>query len=137
MQPQPTPSAMGFFRSLFDFSFSSLITTKIIKAVYVLVTVFVSLFAIIFLIAGLTRGGATAIAAIIIAPIGWLLYMVAARMSLELIIIIFRIGEDVRRFVGGPGTATGFSAPPAGGYPSAPGYPPPPPGGFTTPPPGL
>ncbi len=127
MQPQQTPSAKGFLGSLFDFSFSSLITTKIIKVVYVLVTVFVSLFAIVALIGGITRGVAGAIFSIIIVPIGWLLYMVVARMSLELIIVIFRIGEDVRRYVGAPGS------PSSGG-----GYNPPPaaPGGFASPPPG-
>jgi hypothetical protein len=136
---QPMQDAKGFFASLVDFSFSSLITTKIIKFVYVIIMVVVSLFALFFLIASLTRGVVGAFLGIIFAPLGWLLYMILARIYLEIVIIIFRIGEDVRLIAtrGGP-TPGGYAPPPTpGGYPPPPtpgAYPPPPtPGGYPPP----
>jgi hypothetical protein len=139
--------AKGFFASLFDFSFSSLVTTRIIKVLYIVITVLVSLIAFLFLIAGLTQGPASALGAIIFAPLGWLFYMISARVSLEIIIVLFRIGDDVRYLAvreGGPPPPPlgGYPAPPplSGNYPSGPSgnYPPPPappPAGNYPPPP--
>lgn len=146
--------AKGFFASLFDFSFSSLVTTRIIKILYIVITVIVSLIAFLFLIAGLTQGPASALGAIIFAPLGWLFYMISARVSLEIIIVVFRIGDDVRylavrggapspppvppaNFPAPPGPA-GYP-PPTGNYPSSPlptaNYPSGPPGSHPPPPP--
>ncbi len=88
-------SPKGFFGSLFDYSFSSFITSRIIKILYVLITVLYSLGALIVLIFGLSHGAASAIISILIVPIAWLLYMIVARVALEVLIVIFRIGEDV------------------------------------------
>jgi TM2 domain-containing membrane protein YozV len=93
-------SAKGFFSSLFDYSFSSLITTRIVKVVYVIVTVVFSLMALGYLIFFISRGGAGIIVGIIVVPIAWLLYMIWARITLEVLIVIFRIGDDVRAIAG-------------------------------------
>lgn len=151
MATAPT-TAKGFFASLLDFSFSSLITTRIIKVVYVILTVVISLIAVVYLIIGLvalvTGNAGLGLGFIIGAPIGWVLYMIWARISLELVIIVFRIGEDARRVADvlapgsgargaqtfaptvpgyGPPPATGSYPPVGGGYPPAQGFPPPPP----------
>jgi hypothetical protein len=104
----------GFFSSLLDFNFSSLITTRIIKVVYIIVTVAVSLGALAFLIAAVSQGGGDIVIGIIGAPLGWLLYMIFARISLEIIIIIFRIGEDVRRIADASGGSPGPHPTPPG-----------------------
>jgi hypothetical protein len=128
----------GFVASLFDFSFSSLITTRIIKVVYIILTVVLSLIGIVIFAAGLARGGGGGILQAILSPVLWLLYMIWARISLEVLIIIFRIGEDVRRIAYGPGPGgpggyypgpgPGYFPGPAGPPPSTPpGYPPSPP----------
>jgi uncharacterized membrane protein len=124
MQPSPSLDAKGFFQSLFDFSFSSLITTRIIRIVYIVITVVYSLVAVVFLIAGLASGTGSGIAfAIIFVPIGYLLYLVFTRIWLELIIIVFRIGEDIRAIrTSGGGMGQAGSNPPGGWQPpSAPG----------------
>ena len=161
MQPQ-TMSAKGFFASLFDFSFSSLITTKIIKLVYIIATIAIGLFLFIGLLTGLIElvtgsiiGG---LITIIVTPIIALIYLILSRIYLELVIILFRIGEDVRRLADGQGFAApsgasayssgpgyptvaapaqAYTPPPAGGYtpPPAGGYSPPPAGGYAPPPP--
>lgn len=106
------PGQKGFFGSLFDYSFNSLITTRIIKVVYVLLTIVISLAALGWFIAGIVAPGAGHIF-IVIAPIAWLLYMIWARIGLEVLIVVFRIGDDVRRIAWGPGA--GPTPPP--GYP--------------------
>jgi hypothetical protein len=128
MQP-PSSSPKGFFASLLDFGFSSLITTRIIKVVYIIITVVVSLAALGFLIAELSRGGADIVLGVVLAPIGWLLYMIGARITLEIVIIVFRIGEDVRRIADAPRAGSGSGATPPGGFPPPGRFPGP--GGFT------
>ncbi len=133
-------TAKGFLASLLDFSFSSLITTRIIKVVYVILTIVITLIAVVYLIVGLaglaTGNVGLGLAGIIGAPIGWLLYMIGTRISLELVIILFKIGDDVRRLADAnspPAGATGQSfVPGVAGYgpPTATGYPPAAPGGY-------
>ena len=102
----------GVFSSLFDFEFSSLITTKIIKVVYVVFLVLVSLFALFFLLGGLAQGGGAALFALIFAPLGWFFYVVMMRLSLELVIVLFRIGDDVRTLAARGGSDGPPPAPP-------------------------
>jgi hypothetical protein len=110
----------GFFASLLDFSFSSLITTRIIKIVYVIGTIVISLVFVGFLVEALNRGGGDVLAGIIGAPIGWVLYMIFFRMGLEFIIVIFGIGEDVRQIANRPGAGVNISPPPGVDYPASP-----------------
>lgn len=100
MQTPPATSytAEGFFRSLFDTSFSSLIVTCVIKVAYVIAIVVFSLVALGALIGALaSKKPGEIVVAIILIPIVWLVYLIWTRILLELVIIIFRIGEDVRR----------------------------------------
>jgi hypothetical protein len=124
----------GFFASLFDISFSSLITTRIIKILYVIILVVIGLFSLFAIIAGLSQGGGNAVATIIFVPIAALLYTIFARVYLEIIIVLFKIGENtgemvrlaggtpsgVHSLAGAPATASvgaggGAAAPAAGG----------------------
>jgi hypothetical protein len=84
----------GFFRSLFDISFTSFITTKIIKFVYVVTLVLAALAAAIVVIAAFREDTALGIVTLlVVAPVGALIYLVYARLVLELIIQVFRITE--------------------------------------------
>lgn len=81
----------GFLASLYDFSFTSLITTTMIKVVYVVMIVIGAIAAIGALVWGLLNpGGAVMLAA---APLGFLLWSIATRLWLELIGAVFRIME--------------------------------------------
>jgi hypothetical protein len=89
----------GFFGSLFDFSFDNFITPKLVKFLYVLSLILVSILAIVFVIGGLVglgNGSATGLLAIVLAPLVWLIYLVAARLWLELFIVIFKISDDLK-----------------------------------------
>ena len=87
----------GFFASLFDVSFTSFITTKIIKVVYIIILVVISLAALVFVGAAFSQSSAAGVITLLIfAPLAWLLYVIYARIALEVIIQIFRITEQQR-----------------------------------------
>jgi hypothetical protein len=85
----------GFFGSLFDISFSSLITTKIIKVLYVLTLILIGLGYVFFTISAFAAdSGAGALVLFIVGPILSLFYVVYARVFLEIVIALFRIMES-------------------------------------------
>jgi hypothetical protein len=115
----------GFFASLFDISFSSLITTKVIKVVYVISMIVIGLAALVFIIAAAASddGAGAVVFAIIVVPIFALLYLVYTRIILEVIIVLFRIMEsnielvEIQRSALGP-VAPAPSTPPASSPPT-------------------
>jgi uncharacterized protein DUF4282 len=116
----------GFFASLFDISFSSLITTKVIKVVYVISMVVIGLAALVFIIAAAASddGAGGLIFAIIVTPIFALLYLIYTRIILEVIIVLFRIMESNLELVELQRRAVGPAAA-APSVPSGPSTPPP------------
>ncbi|MCW2993682.1 MAG: hypothetical protein JWQ18_1177 [Conexibacter sp.] len=87
----------GFFGSLFDLSFTSFITTKIIKVIYVLTLVGIALVALFFIVGAFKESAALGLFVLVFgAPIGAVIYAVYARVILEFIIQVFRIGEVLR-----------------------------------------
>jgi len=86
----------SFISSLFDFSFQSFVTPKIIKVVYVIVTAFIGLSIVFGLVTALATGEALIIIfALILLPIVGIIYLALARMSLELYYAVIRLSEDV------------------------------------------
>ena len=91
----PALDLRGYFRALFDFGFTSYATTRVVPALYLLFTALYSLAALVVFIGLLMQGGLVTVLAIIFVPLGFLLYLTLARISLELVMILFRIGEDL------------------------------------------
>ena len=91
-------NTQGFLTSLFDFSFSFFITSKIIKVIYGLSIIsagFVALFIIVFGF-GLSTG--TGILALLIgAPLVFLVSVIYSRVTLEFIIVVFRMAENIAK----------------------------------------
>jgi hypothetical protein len=89
----------GFVGSLFDFSFSSLVTPKIIKFIYVLLTIWTALVGIFFLIIGFRTGGIAGglFTLIIVEPIFILLTLGIWRVVLEAFMVVFRIYEETKK----------------------------------------
>lgn len=116
----------SFFATLFDFSFTSFITLRFLKAIYAIVVALVLLGGLISLIAGLSSGSALGvITGLILAPLGTLVYLVLARIGLEVVAMFFRIGDDTARAVellGG--RQQPFPVPPQQAAPAAPAEPP-------------
>ena len=91
-----TASAQGFLASLFDMSFTSFVTTKLIKVLYVLGILGAGLMALSIATSGFARGAGTGLLAlIIVAPIVFFLCVIYSRVILELIIVVFRVAEHV------------------------------------------
>ena len=88
----------GFIGSLFDFNFDSMVTPKIIKAIYVLVAAWVGMWALILLIVFFKYYGTAAgfLALIVIDPIMILLGLGVCRIVLEFYMITFKIHEEVK-----------------------------------------
>jgi uncharacterized membrane protein len=90
--------AKGFLGSLFDFSFTSFVTPKIIKVIYVLVTIWTVIWALIFLRLGFKYGGAAGgfFTLLVVDPILVILTLGVYRMVLEFFMVVHRMHEELK-----------------------------------------
>ncbi len=98
MNSRAADHAKGFIGSLFDFSFSSFVTPKIIKMLYVLITIWTVIWALIFLRFGFKYGGAAGgfFTLIVVDPILVLLTLGVYRVVLELFMVVHRMHDDLK-----------------------------------------
>jgi hypothetical protein len=86
----------GFLSALFDFSFTSFVTTRIIKVLYVLILVLVSLVALFYTIIAFRLSPGFGLLVLIIAdPLYIIIVMAFWRLLLEAFVVLFRIAEDI------------------------------------------
>jgi hypothetical protein len=138
----------GFLRALFDFSFTTYITPKIIKIIFGIVIVVAALgwlgYTIFFFSVNVVLG---IVVFIIIGPILFLLTVIIYRVYLEVVMAVFTIADNTTRMAQGAGGGpTPFQGGPQPTFQSGPptGYQPPqawaptqtadPSGGWTPPP---
>jgi len=89
--------ARGFLGALFDFSFTSFVTTKIIKVLYALIMVMVSLSALVFTISAFRSSALYGLLVLVIGdPLFIIIVMAFWRLVLESFVVVFRIAEDIR-----------------------------------------
>ena len=86
----------GFFSRLFDLSFKDFITPKIIQILFVIFIIIAGLSGLGIIGAGFSAGALGGIGAIIVAPIVVILWIICARVWLELVLVIFSIEEHTR-----------------------------------------
>jgi hypothetical protein len=90
-------SAKGFVGSLFDFGFTSFVTPKVVKVVYVLIMAGLALVELAYLIFAFKESVAFGvISLVILCPLSFFVYLALWRILLELFIVIFRIADDLR-----------------------------------------
>jgi hypothetical protein len=95
--PQQAAHSKGFFGALFDFSFTSFVTTKIIKVLYVLILVLAVVSALVYtIIAFKVNSGFGFLTLVIGDPLFIIIVMAFWRLVLEAFIVVFRISEDIR-----------------------------------------
>jgi hypothetical protein len=105
--------AKGFFASLFDFSFSSFITPRLVKVLYVLMTIVVALWTLLFVLLAFRSSKSFGfISLIILGPIFFVIAMIWVRVGVEAIIAFFRIQEDVAEINQRAGGAEAISVAP-------------------------
>lgn len=85
----------NFFKTLFDFSFTEFVTTKIIKILYGIGIFIAALVALGFIVSGFSDSFGKGIIFLILSPIVFIIYTILARVGLEVIIVLFRISENV------------------------------------------
>ncbi|WP_347955047.1 DUF4282 domain-containing protein [Gordonia aichiensis] len=110
-QPQPAsrppaPEDSGsFFSALFDFQFSKMVATRVIPVLYMVITIVFTIAAVIILLSGIIAGFSNlsdgglwvALGSLIFVPLVYLLYLILARVTLELYISIFKISQNTAR----------------------------------------
>ena len=95
--PQQVAESKGFFGALFDFSFTSFVTTKIIKVLYVLILVLAVVSALVYtIIAFKVSVGFGLLTLVIGDPLFLIIVMAFWRLVLEAFIVVFRISEDIQ-----------------------------------------
>ena len=87
----------GFFAALFDFSFTSFVTTRIIKVLYVLILILVVLSALIYTFLAFDANSLYGFLVLIIGdPLFIIIVMAFWRLVLEAFVVVFRMAEDIR-----------------------------------------
>jgi Domain of unknown function (DUF4282) len=93
----PIAESKGFVSALFDFSFSSLVTPKVIKGLYLLIVIVVGLSALAFAISMLAASLLFGLLVLVVGvPLYCLVTIALYRVLLEFFMVIFRMAEDIR-----------------------------------------
>ncbi len=94
---QPRTSAKGFLGSLFDVGFTSFVTPKVIKALYLLIMIGTVLAALFYSYVDYRVNAAFGVLTLfVIAPLFTLIILAVWRIFLEFFMVIFRISDDIR-----------------------------------------
>lgn len=83
----------GFFEALFDLSFDSFITLRLVRLIYVLGIIGSAILALWILAGAFEVGAGAVVLALLIAPLVFLVGITVTRLYLELAIVVFRIEE--------------------------------------------
>ncbi|MBN2207675.1 MAG: DUF4282 domain-containing protein [Candidatus Coatesbacteria bacterium] len=87
----------GFLGALFDISFSELITIRVIKVLFALAIAVAAVVVGTQIVGGFMYSAGVGVLVLLISPIIFTLYVIAVRIWLEVVIVIFRISDDVKR----------------------------------------
>jgi hypothetical protein len=86
----------GLIEALFDFSFTSFVTTRIIRVLYFLILIMTVLAALIYTILAFSASPGFGFLTLIIGdPLFIIIVMAFWRLFLESFVVVFRIAEDV------------------------------------------
>src|SRR4051812_20838492 len=111
---EPTPSV----GALFDLSFTRFITVSVIKIIYILGMLLLGLMWIGIVITAFSNGFLSGLVGIVVATIVAVIYLLMMRVWLELIVVLFRIGENTSAIAQSMGASN-----PTGGFPVMPAAP--------------
>ena len=84
-------STKGFWAGLFDFSFSEFVTTRVVKVLYVLMVVVAAGVGVVLFLTGFKNP-----VNFLFGPLVFVGYLIVGRISLETVIVIFRLAENVQ-----------------------------------------
>jgi hypothetical protein len=123
-----------FFSALYDMEFKKPIAKRVIPLLYWLLVTLSSLGAVVAFSGLVIRGGVGIVAAILFVPLCYFATLIFYRVGLEVLLLVFRMADDVQAIRhGGAGAGAGAGPAPGGPYggggtpfpfPYAPEYPP-------------
>lgn len=105
--PTTAPSNNGFFQALFDTSFTDLITMRFLKVIYMLVLVLSALGLLVAVLGAFAVDAGQGFLFLIVGGAAWLLYVILIRVSLEVIAVLFKIGDNTERMANSLGGGQG------------------------------
>jgi hypothetical protein len=95
--PDPKADARGFLGALFDFGFTSFVTPKVIKVLYMLIVIGTVLSALVFTIVVFEASVAFGVLTLVVGdPLFILIVLAIYRIILEFFVVTFRVAEDIR-----------------------------------------
>lgn len=86
----------GLVASIFDLSFRAMVTPRIVKALFFLLSLVMVLPLLFWVMSSFARSTGAGILALVISPVIYGIGVIMVRIYLELVIIIFRIYETLR-----------------------------------------
>ncbi len=86
----------GFVGMIFDSSFSEFVTTRVIKVLLYLAMIVNAIWTIVIIVGGFSQGVLAGIIALILSPLIYIILMLIARIYLELLIVVFRIADELK-----------------------------------------
>ncbi|WP_395743114.1 DUF4282 domain-containing protein [Prosthecobacter sp.] len=78
-----------------DLSFKRFVTPRLVRMLYVLSLLAALFYAVSYMFSGFTTGTFTGLFQMVTAPLAFLLYLIVARVTVELILAIFRIADHL------------------------------------------
>lgn len=98
-QPSDSQSAAtGFFGALFDFSFTTFITPKLVRIMYVLGAVGIAIYLLFALMIALSSGRPLLILPVlVVGPIAAIFMLAMLRLTLEFYLAVVRMSEDIHQ----------------------------------------
>lgn len=88
-------SAKGFVSSLFDFSFRTFIFPRVVQLIYLIGVILISLGAVLTFLAMARTGAAGFVAGLVVAIVGWFIFIVFFRILMEIYLVFFSIRDHV------------------------------------------
>lgn len=102
--PGLTERIRDFVRSLFDLQFRHLITPRMLPTIYLLAIAASGYAVLAFAIEGFARSAALGLfRLLVVAPAGFLVLVTVSRMTLEFLMVVFRIAVNVNEMAGHTG----------------------------------
>lgn len=92
-----TEASAGFFSALFDFSFTTFVTPKIVRFVYVLAAIYAVFSYVLFTIAGFSQSLPTGMLVLLLGPFFAIIWLAAVRIGLEFGVAVVRMSEDINK----------------------------------------
>ena len=90
-----------FFRALFDFNFSTFITMKLIKPLYIFFVVVIGLASLGMFVTFLMGGGTGILIGLILVPIYFVFMTASMRVWMEALVLLFDINDRTEALAAG------------------------------------